>query len=91
MLRMMSNTKNLLLLVIALGGTALFMGCSSTPDSPGLEYMPDMYRSPAIEAYVDYGQDPYYFGDSTAEAQRGTPSARIPAGGTIPYAGARVF
>jgi len=55
MLRMMSNTKNLLLLVIALGGTALFMGCSSTPDSPGLEYMPDMYRSPAIEAYVDYG------------------------------------
>jgi mono/diheme cytochrome c family protein len=83
---MMSNTKNLLLLVIALGGTALFMGCSSTPDSPGLEYMPDMYRSPAIEAYVDYGQDPYYFGDSTAEAQRGTPSARIPAGGTIPFA-----
>lgn len=82
---MMSNTKNTLLLAIAIGGTALLMGCSNHPDSPGLEYMPDMYRSPAVEAYVDYGQDPYYFGDSTAEAQRGTPSARIPAAGTIPF------
>ena len=83
---MMSNSKNTLLLAIAIGGTALFMGCSSDPNSPGLEYMPDMYRSPAVEAYVDYGQDPYYFGDSTVDAQRGTPSARIPAAGTIPFA-----
>lgn len=30
--------------------------CSSDPDSAGLEYMPDMYRSPAIEPYVDYGE-----------------------------------
>ena len=30
--------------------------CSSDPDSPGKEYMPDMYRSPAIEPYVDYGE-----------------------------------
>lgn len=83
---MMSNMKNPLLLAIAIGGTALLMGCASDPNSPGLEYMPDMYRSPAVEAYVDYGQDPYYFGDSTAQAQRGTPSARIPAAGTIPFA-----
>lgn len=82
----MSHTKTPLLLAIAIGGTALIMGCGGDPDSPGLEYMPDMYRSPAIEAYVDYGQDPYYFGDSTAMAQRGTPSARIPAAGTIPFA-----
>ena len=33
-------------------------GCVNNPDSSGLEYMPDMYRSPAVEAYVDYGQDP---------------------------------
>lgn len=26
----------------------------SDPNSPGVEYMPDMYRSPSIEVYVDY-------------------------------------
>lgn len=30
-----------------------FMACEN-PNSPGVEYMPDMYRSPAIETYVDY-------------------------------------
>ena len=30
--------------------------CVSNPDSSGLEYMPDMYRSPSIESYVDYGE-----------------------------------
>ena len=30
--------------------------CTSDPDSPGKEYMPDMYRSPALETYVDYGE-----------------------------------
>lgn len=34
----------------------LTAACTSDPDSPGLEYMPDMYRSPAIEPYVDYGE-----------------------------------
>lgn len=29
--------------------------CISNPDSPGHEYMPDMYRSPAVETYTDYG------------------------------------
>ena len=24
------------------------------PNSPGVEYMPDMYRSPSVEVYVDY-------------------------------------
>ena len=68
-----------LLLVLAVSS------CSNKKDSPGIEYMPDMYRSPAIEAYVDYGQDPYYFGDSLAEVQRATPSARLPVAGTIPF------
>ena len=35
---------------------ALMVSCSSNPDSAGTEYMPDMYRSPAIETYVDYGE-----------------------------------
>jgi len=34
----------------------IMSSCISDPDSPGLEYMPDMYRSPAIETYVDYGE-----------------------------------
>ncbi len=34
--------------------TAFLFACTSDENSPGLEYMPDMYRSPAIEVYVDY-------------------------------------
>ncbi len=72
---------------VVLGAAALMLAVSCTTEeaSPGLEYMPDMYRSPAIEAYVDYGQDPYYIGDSLAIAQRNTPSARKPVKGTIPF------
>lgn len=74
-----------LALVLPLAAVAL-ASCGGEKDSPGLEYMPDMYRSPAVEAYVDYGQDPYYFGDSTVEAERNTMSARKPPEGTIPFA-----
>jgi mono/diheme cytochrome c family protein len=86
MLRAMSNPVSLLTAIAGVGAIILATGCSHDPNSPGLEYMPDMYRSPAIEAYVDYGQDPYYFGDSIVDAQRETPSARLPAAGTIPFA-----
>lgn len=48
------------------------VGCSKDPNSPGYEYMPDMYRSRSVEAYVDY---------SNLEEQ----SARIPAKGTIAF------
>ena len=33
--------------------STLIVACND-PQSPGVEYMPDMYRSPAIEVYVDY-------------------------------------
>jgi mono/diheme cytochrome c family protein len=62
------------------------VGCNKTPNSPGVEYMPDMYRSPAIEAYVDYGQDPYHYSEDLALQQRERQSARKPADGTIPFA-----
>lgn len=46
--------------IASLSGVAIigltFGSCNSNPDSAGLEYMPDMYRSPAIEPYVDYGE-----------------------------------
>lgn len=38
--------KILLSLVVVLSMSA----CTSNPDSPGLEYMDDMYRSPSVEA-----------------------------------------
>jgi len=59
--------------------------CGGDPNSPGVEYMPDMYRSPAVEAYVDFGQDPYIFTEELAKEQRERQSARLPAKGTIPF------
>lgn len=46
--------------------------CTSDPNSPGVEYMPDMYRSHAVEAYIDY--------DNIEQI-----SARKPVAGTIPF------
>ena len=69
-------------LLPALAVIALLASCGKAPNSPGIEYMPDMYRSPAIEAYVDYGQDPWKVGDSHAVVQRNTISARKPVMGT---------
>lgn len=67
----------LLIMILGLGS------CVNDPNSPGLEYMPDMYRSPAVEAYVDYGEDPYYVTEEVAKLQRNTISARKPVQGTI--------
>jgi mono/diheme cytochrome c family protein len=61
----------------------LFGSCVSDKDSSGLEYMPDMYRSPAIEPYVDYGQ---IQGREDAELTM-QQSAMTPPHGTIPYYG----
>lgn len=61
----------------------LFGSCVSDKDSSGLEYMPDMYRSPAIEPYVDYGQ---IRGREDA-ALTMLQSALTPPHGTIPYYG----
>ena len=81
----MKMPKNTLIPVIAF--TMMLTSCVNNPDSPGLEYMPDMYRSPAIEAYVDYGEDPYYVTEEVALSQRNTPSTYVPVEGTIPFTG----
>ncbi len=78
------NHKYFSVAVVLLAVTML-SGCTSDRNSPGYEYMPDMYRSPAVEAYVDYGMDPFHFGDSTVLAQRNTSSARMPVPGTIAF------
>ncbi|AEA43175.1 c-type cytochrome [Fluviicola taffensis] len=61
----------------------LAAACTSDPDSAGLEYMPDMYRSPAIEPYVDYGEVRGQINDSVKMLR----SAMIPPRYVIPYAG----
>jgi len=82
MLSTMRTAKTL----AALSVIALLAACGkSDPNSPGVEYMPDMYRSPAIEAYVDYGQDPYYITEDKASQQRDRVSARKPVPGTIAF------
>ena len=81
---MLSNMSKHILFP-ALLGTVLLTSCGGEKDSPGLEYMPDMYRSPSVEAYVDYGQDPYYFDDEMVKEQRNTLSARKAPAGTIPW------
>ena len=70
-----------------LAAIAMMTSCTTNPNSPGVEYMPDMYRSPAVEAYVDYGEDPYYVTEEVAVAQRNTMSARKPAAGSIAFSG----
>ena len=71
--------------IAALTLVAVQTGCVTDPNSPGLEYMPDMYRSAAIEAYVDYGRDEYAFGWAEQAEQRKVQSARKPVKGTIPF------
>lgn len=64
--------------------TVLLMGsCVSDPDSSGLEYMPDMYRSPAIEPYVDYGE----LRGREQEGVKEKLSAMVPPSNTIPFIG----
>lgn len=73
--------------IASLSGVAvigLILGsCTANPDSAGLEYMPDMYRSPAIEPYVDYGE----VKNRVDENKANTLSALTPPSRTIPYYG----
>ena len=72
-------------ITVILIGAITLSSCSKHPDSPGYEYMPDMYRSQAIEAYVDYGMVGDDEKSETNERLKNTQSARTPAEGTIPY------
>lgn len=63
--------------------TLMLGSCTADADSPGLEYMPDMYRSPAIEVYVDYGE----VRGRENMAMKLSMSALVPPAGTVPYYG----
>ncbi|PJA09176.1 MAG: cytochrome C [Flavobacteriales bacterium CG_4_10_14_0_2_um_filter_32_8] len=62
---------------------AVVFSFTSCREKGGLasEYMPDMFRSPSVEAYVDYGE---LRGKQGNDAIRYAMSARIPVKGTIP-------
>ena len=78
---MKRNDLNMMNIAKKISG-ALFIGliglslhsCTSDPNSPGVEYMPDMYRSPALEPNML--QEDEYALDSMV--------MRLPAKGTIP-------
>jgi mono/diheme cytochrome c family protein/predicted small secreted protein len=58
--------------------TVVLASCGNTPQSPGLEYMPDMYRTPALEPYSGNSN----YADSM-EARK--PAAGSIARGHLPY------
>jgi mono/diheme cytochrome c family protein len=69
---------------------ASFVSCKTDPNAPGVEYMPDMYRSPAPEAYVDYGNSDVMDYTQSMKDDLGVKPvlSRKPAPGTVPYVGA---
>jgi mono/diheme cytochrome c family protein len=70
-------------LTIVAASTLILGSCTADADSSGLEYMPDMYRSPAIEPYVDYGE---VRGRENKDFKMKL-SALTPPSNTIPYYG----
>lgn len=68
--------------VLALGLGAM-TSCISDKDSPGLEFMPDMYRTPAIQPYVDYG----WVKEREVTEYTVQQSAKHPPLYTVPYRG----
>lgn len=66
---------------IAILFISVAVSCVKHQDSPGFEYVDDMFRSQAIEAYIDYG----LVGDKTNDSLKNSLSARKPVKGTIAY------
>ena len=77
--------KKSFLRIVGMLSASVFVlsACTSNADSPGLEYMPDMYRSPAVEAYVDYGE----VRGRIDESKKTRLTAMTPPAFAIPYVG----
>jgi mono/diheme cytochrome c family protein len=63
---------NLKTLTVAAVAVLALSSCSNAPNSPGYEYMPDMYRSPSLEYYSTHTLN----GDTLM-------TAKLPVAGTI--------
>ncbi len=77
------NRTNISILTFGVLLLAFLSSCGGDDNSlsPGIEYMPDMYRTPSIEEYVDYGEIRDKINDSIVNRV----SAMVPPTGTIPY------
>lgn len=66
---------------------ATLHSCTVDPNAAGVEYMPDMYRSPALEAYVDYGTNKTMDWTQQQKEAAGLKPVlvRTPPQGTIPF------
>ena len=66
---------------------ATLHSCTVDPNAAGVEYMPDMYRSPALEAYVDYGTNKTMDWTQQQKDAAGLKPVlvRTPPQGTIPF------
>lgn len=74
------NTQRLMLVGVLVASAFCITSCKNDPLSPGVEYMPDMYRGPALETY-----------SSSKLNGEDVPTAKTPATNTIargfePYA-----
>jgi mono/diheme cytochrome c family protein len=76
----MKKYLNTSIKVVSLAALFSLVGCR---EENGLapEYMPDMYRSPSIETYVDYGE---LRGKQGNDSLKNTLTARTPVNGSIP-------
>jgi len=72
---------------VVLIAAAALSSCSEDPNAPGVEYMPDMYRSPALEAYIDYGNNKTMDWTQTRKDRNGVVAvlSRKPVANTIPH------
>lgn len=68
------NSLNFSVTILFACSLLLMVSSCKQEQSAGYEYMPDMYRSPTVETYVDYGNP-----DSMM--------SRRPVNGTIPFSG----
>lgn len=82
----MKRSRYIIFGAVALVAAAL-TSCKTDPNAPGVEYMPDMYRSPAPEAYVDYGNSKVMDLSQVKKDEMGVVPvlSRRPPVGTIPY------
>ena len=85
--------RNTTLFGIAAVAVFALSSCRQDANSPGVEYMPDMYRSPALEAYVDYGTNKTmdWTQDMKDAAGLVAVKSRVPAANTIPYVKAEMM
>jgi mono/diheme cytochrome c family protein len=80
MKRINFTTKSFSYLILCALYLVLFSSCGKKdPNSAGVEFMPDMYRSPSLETYSQNN----FFADSMS-ARRPVPGT-IPVSGYIPY------